>query len=105
VVAEEGEMTEQLTCDMFSEHVGETFRLALESGDTLDLELIEAELSRIQETKSDRAPFALVFRGDPETVLPQCLYHLKHDTMGDVSLFLVPIGPDEQGMQYEAVFN
>jgi hypothetical protein len=30
---------------------------------------------------------------------------MKHDSIGDFDLFLVPIGRDESGTFYEAVFN
>ena len=98
-------MSEPLTCDMFAEHLGETFRMVFESGDALDLELTEAEPSKGQPAPGCRPPFALLFRGPLDPVLPQQLYNLQHETMGDLTLFLVPIGPDEQGMRYEAVFN
>jgi hypothetical protein len=49
--------------------------------------------------------FSLLFRGPLAPVLPQCIYHLNHDTLGSMEIFLVPVGPDSEGMQYEAVFN
>lgn len=49
--------------------------------------------------------FSLLFRGPLAPVLPQRIYHLKHDTLGSVEIFLVPLGPDGEGMQYEAIFN
>jgi len=30
---------------------------------------------------------------------------LQHERMGTIDLFLVPIGKDESGFQYESVFN
>jgi hypothetical protein len=98
-------MAEELTREMFAAHLGDTFRLTLESGDSMDLELIEAEPGKSPTKREGRAPFTLVFRGRPDMVLPQRMYDLSHEKIGDLSLFLVPIGPDEQGMQYEAVFN
>jgi hypothetical protein len=35
----------------------------------------------------------------------QQIYQVEHPTLGSFELFLVPVGPDEQGMCYEAVFN
>jgi hypothetical protein len=35
----------------------------------------------------------------------QQIVPLEHDTMGRLDIFLVSIGPDEQGMQYEAIFS
>jgi hypothetical protein len=33
------------------------------------------------------------------------LFPLKHDAIGELDLFLVPVGQDETGTFYEAVFN
>ena len=49
--------------------------------------------------------FALRFRGDRDRILPQSIYPMRHDAIGDFDLFLVPIGQDETGTIYEAVFN
>lgn len=62
---------------------------------------------------SFRTPFALVFHGPSEPVLPQGMYRLEHQDLGVLELFLVPIGPDlpaepegrPAGMRYEAVFG
>ena len=53
----------------------------------------------------DRAPFSLVFRAPPETMLPQQIFAVEHDDMGILEIFLVPIGPDHEGMRYEAIFT
>ena len=37
--------------------------------------------------------------------LPQGTYPMEHETLGRLEVFLVPLGPDAQGMRYEAVFN
>jgi hypothetical protein len=52
-----------------------------------------------------RAPFSLIFRGPREGYLPQRIYRIEHDRMGALEIFLVPIGPDQYGMRYEAIFN
>jgi hypothetical protein len=33
------------------------------------------------------------------------LFQLNHPDLGDQNLFLVPIGPGDEGMRYEIVFN
>jgi hypothetical protein len=40
-----------------------------------------------------------------EPILEQRTYEVEHQDMGLFALFLVPIGPDDEGMRYEAVFN
>jgi hypothetical protein len=37
-------------------------------------------------------------------VLPQAIYDLEHDALGHLDLFLVPIGPSQGGMRYQASF-
>ncbi|MCB1814124.1 MAG: hypothetical protein KDK04_20750 [Candidatus Competibacteraceae bacterium] len=52
-----------------------------------------------------REPYSLVFRGPAEPVLEQGIVPLTHAQLGNIEIFLVPIGPDSQGMCYEAVFT
>jgi hypothetical protein len=37
--------------------------------------------------------------------LEQRIYAVHHPALGAFDLFLVPIGPDGEGMRYEAVFT
>jgi hypothetical protein len=53
----------------------------------------------------NREQFSLVFREPSGVVLPQMIYRVEHDELGAFELFLVPIGPDAEGMRYEAVFT
>lgn len=52
-----------------------------------------------------RQPFTLQFHGPAEPVLPDATYHLQHEVLGGLEVFLVPIGPDAAGMRYEAIFT
>ena len=38
-------------------------------------------------------------------MMPQRIYPLVHETLGSLELFIVPIGPREGGMVYEAIFT
>jgi hypothetical protein len=98
-------MLEQFTIDTFRPLVGESFRV---EGDDAPLELELAaveELGERGDAARSRAPFSLVFRGPVEPVLPQRIYRFENETLGAFEIFIVPIGPDEAGMQYEAVFS
>jgi hypothetical protein len=99
-------MLDRLTVADFKGRTGETFRIADPKG-AIDVVLAEAtDLSlRAAPPGSRRAPFSLIFRGPPKPVLPQRTYALENETMGRLEIFLVPIGPDAEGMRYEAVFN
>jgi hypothetical protein len=52
-----------------------------------------------------RPPFSLIFIGPGDMILPQRLYQLTHEEMGEVTIFLVPIGKDDRGVLYQAIFN
>ena len=110
-------MLEQLTSADFAPHLHEAFQLWLEPqgqqssasghGQALAIELVE--VTDIGEEppagSSRRRSFSLIFRGPPAPVLPQRIYSLEHSALGRLDLFLVPIGPAEGGMQYQAIFT
>jgi hypothetical protein len=45
--------------------------------------------------------YSMLFLGPIEPVLSQGIYRFRHDVIGEISLFLVPVGRDEEGTQYE----
>jgi len=97
-------MLDQLTQDDFKPLQGSTFQIRLNPQETVPVEL--AEVSEVPDHEGPRrAPFSLVFRGAHRFVLPQGTYRVEHEKIGPMEIFLVPIGPDQKGMRYEAVFN
>jgi hypothetical protein len=90
----------------FAAHLGTTFRLRRPDGTALDLVLLEATAHPyLPPPPGRRRGFSLVFRSASSGHVPQGIYRLEHEAMGTMELFLVPIGPREGGMCYEAVFN
>ena len=51
-----------------------------------------------------RNQFSLVFTGPIDTILSQGTVSLVHRELGELGLFLVPLGPRGDVMQYEAAF-
>lgn len=100
---------ESLDMTTFAGRVGEQFRILIDEASTLTTRLIEVtpapDVDGCQARVDGRAPFSLVFRSPPGAPLPQHIYRLQHDELGTLDLFLVPIGPDAEGMRYEAVFS
>src|SRR5262245_19790788 len=98
---------DRLVKDDFDPYVGDEFELALDGDATLSLELVSSDsLSSATVERSARAPFALVFRSPGERrYAQQQIYTVRHAELGAMEIFLVPIGPDEGGMRYEAVFT
>jgi hypothetical protein len=98
-------MLESLDMTSFASRVGELFRVAIDDANTLTMRLIEVTPAGTPTRGRRRTPFSLVFRSPPDAPLPQRIYRLRHDELGALDLFLVPIGPDDDGMLYEAVFS
>jgi hypothetical protein len=99
---------EDFDASTFSSRGGEQFRMLCDDdGSIVDLELVSVTPgpARPADARGRREPFSLVFRGPLEPVLPQRTYRFEHGELGSFELFIVPIGPDEAGMQYQAVFG
>jgi len=100
---------ERLTAETFAPAVGEAFILDDAEAGRLQLELLESRLHHPDAPAADeagtRAPFSLLFLGPPDPVLPQRIYRLEHDSVGSIEIFIVPVGRDESGTTYEAVFG
>lgn len=97
-------MLRDLTPASFEAHLGTPFRI--HHGGASPLEVVLTEVRRHEPHPGPRAePFSAFFRGPRNSILPQRIYQVEHDGLGALEIFLVPIGPDGQGMAYEAVFN
>ena len=95
-------MLEKLNSKLFSECLHSSFHVQDRGQTVFTAELIEVA----DKNASPRMEqFSLVFRGPMTPALPQGIHELEHATLGKLQLFLVPLGPDDSGMRYEAVFN
>ena len=91
-----------VTYEALSNNLNSKFTVCLEGDQGFDLEMIELsdhKLSEVQER------FSFVLRGPNDKYLGQGIRHLRHDVLGELDLFLVPIGRNEEGTSYEVVFN
>ena len=101
----ESTMPATLTEQEFSKHLNSKFQLKLENRE-LELELVEVKgYPAGPNERSGMERFSVFFEGPSDVYLPQRLYPLKHERMGDFEIFLVPIAQNENGYRYEAVFN
>ena len=98
-------MLESFTGATFQTRLGEPFRIHGGGSSPVDVVLVEVSEAAAPWREGRRAPFAIVFRGPLAPVLPQRIYTMDNADLGSFDLFLVPLGPDEQGMRYEAVFS
>lgn len=97
----------------FDARLGERFTLGVDcaaAGDTTggnELELIEVRALGSHGGPPGRGrsePFSCLFRGPVESPLAQGTHTLLHPELGRVELFLVPVGPADGGLTYEAIF-
>jgi hypothetical protein len=93
-----------LSLETFAPHVGTHFQLEAPGG-ALPLELVKVTpLS--QGVPGGRQPFSLHFLGPAEGLLvPQRTWTLVHPALGRLDIFLVPLGPAQGRMRYEAIFS
>lgn len=99
-------MLESFTIATFQPHVGERFTVGTHDL-VLRLTSIEDWSRRAGSHSAEyaRAPFSLLFHALDGKHVPQGTYALKHDRIGEFGLFIVPLGPDSEGMRYQAVFT
>ncbi|MCR1782292.1 hypothetical protein KVF89_07090 [Nocardioides carbamazepini] len=92
----------------FAGLVGDTFELVLPDAERLALVLRETSLvGQVGGVGPDgvaREQFSLLFTGPEAPVLAQATWAVSHVGLGDLELFLVPLGPAPGGMRYEAAF-
>ena len=101
-------MLDKLTSADFEKYINETFRLILKDSEPIEVELIQVNelgADMPEDKNMKRRPFSIVFRGPTDRYLPQSIYPLEHAHMGKLDIFLVPIGSDNKGMRFEAVFT
>ena len=89
----------------FSGYLNQSFNIHFGAEVVLAAELVEAtELSGY--SPLERKPFSIVFRTQQKNeYYQQGTFIIQHPEKGDIPLFLVPKGPDNVGMKYEAVFS
>jgi hypothetical protein len=88
--------------DAFAGCLNERFQVLEAQPEAIELELYE--VSELKEFPGTRT-FSIVFRGPAARFLPQHTYRLRHPRLGELDLFLVPVGRQGENIQYEAVFN
>lgn len=98
-------MTVEMTEAAFKRHEKTKFRVQdAESPVELELAEVVGRPSGPNEQQGMER-FSLFFKGPGEHFLPQRMYRLEHEEMGELQIFIVPVGQDADGFEYESVFN
>jgi Domain of unknown function (DUF6916) len=87
--------------------VGQEYVRSNDAGPDVVLRLLSAEPARRDPTVTEDAdrPFSLIFLGPIDPILTQGMHDLDHPEHPLKGLFLVPIGDNGQGPQYQAIFT
>ena len=94
-----------LTEAEFSRHLNTDFDLSF-GDEQLQLRLVAVKVYLPQPHEHEGMErFSAYFQGSLDRYLPQRMYRMTHEQMGEMDIFLVPIEKTEQGFRYEAVFN
>lgn len=105
-------MAEELTKESFEGHGGSVFT-AFRSGSpgevNQDIDPVDLQLTKVTDhSRESLDSFSCLFHGPKAKLLEQGTYKLKHDKLGELELFLVPVvnpDPDDDRICYEAVFS
>lgn len=94
-----------LTIEDFQDKVGQPYKVTFQ-GQEVTLILTKVTPRQSNAPQQARKPFSLFFSGPPEVLLEQQMHTLTHGDLGELSIFLVPIGRDDRGgYDYQAVFQ
>ena len=71
----------------------------------LACQIEEVNESPAPSTKAGQHQFSVIFSKPNAEVFQQGLYQVSHPDVGEMSLFLVPVYGDDEGVHYEAIFT
>ena len=97
-------MLDKLVIDDFKDRLGEEFAATAAEGRTLALTLTSVDALPAP-PDGRRTPFSLEFVDAARDHVPQQTVAIVHAEIGAFELFVVPLGPEQRGMRYQAIFT
>jgi hypothetical protein len=99
-------MLDQLTHSDFSRCLNQVFLIHFNETECLETQLIQVRVLGQPYKPGKREPFSLIFSSPiKDRYLVQGTYPIEHETMGTLEIFISALGPDDKGMNYEAIFT
>ena len=96
---------DELTEELFAKQLNTKFYLPLEER-RVELELVGVEGDKSSMEKIEGVErFVIYFSGPGDFYLPQRTYRLEHEALGELEIFIVPVGKGKDGFRYEAIFS
>ncbi len=97
---------EKLTKEDFSKCLNQKFLIYVNEQEPVETELIEVRGLTAPDASLDlRQPFSVIFRGPKDVQLQQGTFTVANETLGEIGIFLVTLGPGDEGMRHESVFG
>lgn len=96
-------MLEKITHESFESLLGKT--LDLQVGDEHFQADVESVRLLRENPGQERRSFSVELQAHDTRNHGQQMFQVSHPDLGELALFMVPIGPGEKGMRYEIVFN
>jgi hypothetical protein len=95
----------KITAQDFREYLGQVLQIHFTAGHA-----VPAKVTKVTDLDSysplERSAFSVVLQTEGDkNYRPQGVYRISHPVSDNLEVFLVPIGPDQNGMKYEAVFS
>lgn len=95
----------KIRAEDFEGFLNQTMVIHFSPGHAMDAELVEVE-KLVLYSSLERESFSIIYRTNGEKrAYQQGIYGITHPIMGQLDLFLVPIGPDQEGMLYQVIFS
>ena len=96
-----------LTCEKARDFVGRVYRVNAgeRSIDLTVTKVMRAAEDRPRTPELKRDAFSIFFSGPADVLLPQRMYDLIGEAESFPHLFIVPVGRNANGYEYEAVFT
>lgn len=94
-----------LKLEDFASRLNETFSVDVDQGRTPFVLVEAAPLPHQVFNGMVREPFSLIFHSATPVLFPQRVYQMSCPTMSEFGIFLVPVGRNQDGFLYQAVFN
>lgn len=97
---------DRLSRDWFVPHLKSRFSMSLTGDGTVDMTLVEVSPeTRIHNGAVDYTAFTILFDAPQGSPVAEGIYHIRHPKLGEMDLFLAPVGKTVTKLRYEAAFT
>ncbi|MBL1264485.1 DUF6916 family protein [Methylomicrobium sp. RS1] len=93
-----------MTKENWEAYLNKDFQVQVDHRNAVDMNLVSVS-GFGRRLNGGREAYSLLFQGPGQPVLVQRIYRIQQSQLGSMDIFLVPVGKEAGGIQYEAVFT